>query len=315
MPPCPLVYTYSLPPPLQDLSAASLSLDAAFGPPIAQQFGVGVAPANLRETEQYALAAILLHRLTASRCRTANAAEADVFFVPLLAKAKTGKEWDRSCAAVNESLLLAHLPHLNEETACRHFFVVSKGHYNARRCDWWRQPGSLLARATRFSYTFALDEAKLGSSVFRAEPPEYLSPAFLRRERGEYSNLQSVPYPSNLHWSGGTDPMAHFMRNKTFYVPAEPAALEAAFSAAMARRSPISLFGGLDTWKAQHCAGWSKTREVAPPRCESGARRRAEPHGKSEPGRGRARGRRGVGPVECFLSFVWVVVRMYSVST
>ena len=33
---------------------------------------------------------------------------------------------------------------------------VSKGHYNAEACDWWRRPTGLLARVVRLSYSYSI---------------------------------------------------------------------------------------------------------------------------------------------------------------
>ena len=191
------------------------TVDAVFGPPLdARGLRIGDNASSsmpvVRDTNQYALAQILLYRLSgraaSQRCTTTNASEADLFFVPVLARPKAfTQEFARACAAVNASVLVAHLPHLNSRTACRHFFVVSKGHYNAKACDFFARPRGLLASALRVSYSYALgarEDDEFGTRL-NDENPRYLR--LLRRgSEREYPQLFSVPYPSSVHWAAAT---------------------------------------------------------------------------------------------------------------
>ena len=260
-PKCPRVFTYSLPPSLQDYDFERLmrlpletQLRRVFGPlaPLPPTILKGVLhnesqrllrDATLRSVNQYSLALILLHRLATApaACRTTNASEADVFFIPVFAKPKRLNGWASRCdQGGNSSLLLKHLPHLNEENACRHFMVVSKAHYSAHNCEWWRRPTGLLARVTRFAYSHALPEstvamhgrwrrillrpgcagaqARTRSCLERlnemcsgtqaacwAHAEDFYQIALRRRDASEYPNLHSVPYPSGMHWSDRRD--------------------------------------------------------------------------------------------------------------
>ena len=186
--PCPKVYVYDqLRPPLSDLTGAPLTLDSVFGP--AAGFD-----GQLRATNEFTLAKILLFRLLRSEaCRTTDPARADVFFAPILPEPKTHGKWVERCKRFDAHAVRAALVHLNERTACRHFFVVSKGHYVARQCHgWFADPNasSLFERTIRLAYSFPMAHAS-GSGA------EFL---------GRYPNLHSVPYPSVVHWrrpSGG----------------------------------------------------------------------------------------------------------------
>jgi hypothetical protein len=198
---CPKVYVYKLPPPLSDVPKR-ISLEAAFGE------AHTVRDAVLFATNQYSLSLILLQKLSSSmkRCRTKNASEADLFFVPVLARPKNQADWSRACASVSPDLLASHLSHLTARTACRHFLIVSKGHYNAHRCDWWSRPqGTLFEHVTRISYSFALHSEELAATELRNEPVQYAR-MLQRRESSEYPHLFSVPYPSSVHFARGILP-------------------------------------------------------------------------------------------------------------
>ena len=153
---CPRVFVYPLQYPLQDLPDISINVEGVLGAPVKGQKA-------LRQTNQYSLASLLLAKLTAatSTCRTDDAQKADIFFIPVLAAPKSKVQWEAACARVNSSLLEAQLLHLTPQTACRHFLVVSKGHYNGRACDWWRRPHGLLSHVTRLAYSHSVSEKEV----------------------------------------------------------------------------------------------------------------------------------------------------------
>ncbi|KAH8048209.1 hypothetical protein JL722_12613 [Aureococcus anophagefferens] len=112
---------------------------------------------SLYATEQWGAAEQLLYRAaTSGRCpRTLDPAEADIFLVPVLPKAKSGSGWVAACNATgaDERSLVKALPHLNERTAHRHVMVVAKGLASAKTCDWFLEPRTLLKRAVRVAYS------------------------------------------------------------------------------------------------------------------------------------------------------------------
>ena len=173
-------------------------LDAIFGRMVSGPMEFTGGPSSVRDTNQYALGQILLYRFSTSRhCVTSNPREADLFFVPVLTKPKAMGAWAAACPTFNSTMLLAHLPHLTEKTACRHVFAVGKGHNIAKACDWWRRPTGLLSHAVRLSYSYALDKgADFGSLA--DEPPKYTQ-ILQRAAPSDYPGLVSVPYPSSVH--------------------------------------------------------------------------------------------------------------------
>ena len=190
-------------------------------------------------TNQYALAQILLYRLHNSpACRTEDPAQADLFYIPVLAHPKGSSEWGNVCKAkpFEPSALSSSLPHLTARTAARHFMVVSKGHYCASRCEWWKRPTGLLASVVRLAYSHtanledtagvrAVVEWERGrkralasngtADTLPAAPMDVRMRDYIgimRRKPHEYPNLFSVPYPSSVHWTtaaaSGGDPTA-----------------------------------------------------------------------------------------------------------
>ena len=176
---CPKVFVYNLSAPLSDMEPVStLTIDSVFG----ESAGFG---GQVRYTQEFSLARILLFRLMHSRsCRTDDPQKAELFLAPILPKPKTHKKWSTACKLFGEAEVRAALPHLTSHTACRHFFVVSKGHNVAYNCLWWSQPNrsSLFSHALRVAYSFGMPER---GGTYNAT----------------YPNLFSVPYPSAVHWA------------------------------------------------------------------------------------------------------------------
>ena len=87
---------------------------------------------------------MVLWRLARSKVYlTHDPAEADVFFVPILTRPKLQPDWAVKCRALSDALargeLDGHLPHLNQDTAHRHFVIFSQDHNlaEARNCSGW----------------------------------------------------------------------------------------------------------------------------------------------------------------------------------
>mmetsp|Transcript_15181 Transcript_15181/g.33041 ORF Transcript_15181/g.33041 Transcript_15181/m.33041 type:complete len:446 (-) Transcript_15181:108-1445(-) len=158
-----------------------------------------------RHTDQFSFALILEYRLRrSSQCYTADPDEADLFYVPLHTKPKKHSEWVKTCVSSEKSnitALLERLHHLNPATACRHFFVVSKGHYVSRNCSGtWYRPVPQLRNTLRLAYShldFIRDTKDGGNTTSHLRADE--------KTRSEYPNLFSVPYPSSVHYSSKID--------------------------------------------------------------------------------------------------------------
>ena len=158
-----------------------------------------------RATEQFSFALILEYRLRhSSQCYTADPDEADLFYVPLHIKPKNSGEWGETCSSAKKNdatALLKRLHHLNPATACRHFFVVSKGHYVARNCTGtWYRPVPQLRNTLRLAYShlgFIRDKKNGGNTTSHLRADD--------KTRSEYPNLFSVPYPSSVHYSSKID--------------------------------------------------------------------------------------------------------------
>lgn len=157
-------------------------------------------------TQMFAASMILLWRILRSPLyREKDPAKADLFFVPMWPKEKDGAGWAEVCAKEGNLDVEKSLKYLDEHTAHRHFFVVSKGHTKpTHHCDaWWREPTGLLRRAMRFAYSsdFRDHEGQMSYGPVRFDDddvPNELE-ADLLDDDILYPHLVSIPYPSSLH--------------------------------------------------------------------------------------------------------------------
>eukprot|EP00873_Tetraselmis_striata_P011989 jgi/Tetstr1/432253/TSEL_002288.t1 len=229
-PRCPTVYVYDAP-ELWDFPIPFAQLHRADPAAIVgKPCGDGTF-----DTEQYAMAMLVLYRLAAStRCRvTKDPAEAELFVVPAFPAPKRGAQIGDMCE--RGEALEQHLPHLSPETAPRHLLMMSKGHSNAKHCDWWRQPRGLLTEATRVSYSVVVrGEWDDDDAAPAPGPPKHaaygpfdgpdwpLSRLTAARDYDDsslvYPHAFSVPYPSDVHWGadGGVGPWARVDRPRRF---------------------------------------------------------------------------------------------------
>jgi len=180
---CPKVYVYNLSEDFQDETEHHLaSRDRVFGPPEPTWDDGGVT--SLRQINQFHAAAILYHRLQQpDNCyRTHDPSQADLFFVPLFLRSKNVQQWSKRCQSLNVSRMITEeLTHLTSETACQHFFLLSKGTFAGKSClGWFRDPHPLLQNAMRLAYSHDPDAPQRDAHLF------------------------SVPYPSNLHYDHAT---------------------------------------------------------------------------------------------------------------
>jgi len=120
---CPRTYVYALPRTLSDWAPGDASPDD----------GVD-ANANLLE--------VLVEALQ-KRCSTKSPADAELFLIPVLPRAKHWSDWMRRCdklAKLGARDWRRALPHLNMETARRHVFVFPRVAYAPRCAGWWAAP-------------------------------------------------------------------------------------------------------------------------------------------------------------------------------
>jgi hypothetical protein len=185
---CPKVYIYNLSQALRD-SEPQPTLASAFG----KNKGMD---GHLRDTHMWGFAKILEYRLqTSSSCITENPLEADLFYVPTFTKPKGMDAWRAICKRISSRMILKELDHLTSKTACRHFFVVSKGHYAAGGCrGWFSHPVAKLKHAMRLAYSNIPKGRGTDDQAVHSRFQLYIN-------RKKYPNLFSVPYPSNLHWT------------------------------------------------------------------------------------------------------------------
>jgi hypothetical protein len=144
-----------------------------------------------------------------SECREKDPAKADLFFVPAFAKPKSFAQWNTTCSDDNkmpralEDIL--RLKYFNATTACRHFFAVSKGHYNAKCKGWFYMPVGILKDTLRLSYSYLPTRDQLSDETV------YVHDSFEDGAKA-FPNVYSVPYPSSIHWSplqNAIPPWAH----------------------------------------------------------------------------------------------------------
>lgn len=200
--PCPKVYVYDLPDSLIDHSKKQKE---GFGgkAKLKGDRDKKLYGGLLYETDQYAFPSILETRLRESNmCRTLDPNEADLFYAPVLPAPKPGKYWNATCSAISAETVKNALVHLNASNACKHFFAVGKGHYNAAQCvGWYSHPIPSLRSVQRLSYTHYIFQ------VNEHGAHEYVPNDATKKE---YPNLYSVPYPSSLHFSSSKTEMKHF---------------------------------------------------------------------------------------------------------
>jgi hypothetical protein len=186
---CPKVFVYDLPKELTDND----DVDRPFSKTVFGTQSQKCTKASMYTTKQFAFPSILEYRLRHSKCRTHDANEADLFFVPYLTAPKSHKEWEKTCQKQDSiELLLKSLTHLNDATACKHFFAMGKGHYVGETCTgWFSHPLPPLKQAIRLAYShldFKINETTGEHTA--------IDTAFTQQM---YPNLVSVPYPSSVH--------------------------------------------------------------------------------------------------------------------
>ena len=175
-----------------------------------QTFGIEEADfPGIYESNPFVLAQIMQYRvLHSGHCRwTRDPAEADLFIIPSLSSPKGAVEWISLCnkptlwgsALVKgpDGYSLSFLPHLNAETARRHLFFISKGHYVASQglvaCAWIQgiaPAAPYFADVQKFAYSHTYAGYKFGKRKWAKPGLPVLD-----------GRVVSVPYPASVHWS------------------------------------------------------------------------------------------------------------------
>ncbi|KAL1515486.1 hypothetical protein AB1Y20_002110 [Prymnesium parvum] len=206
---CPRVFVYDFRgTPLADsFKPTKAYASRAFGPPMNNMTGV-------RISSQFALAMALAHRLVRSPCYTANASQADLFFVPIKPLRKFAWQWPLTCEKMLSELsqqgktFESFLPHLNRGNAAKHFMVFSHDDVGSywKCCGWWIPPAGLLDNSVRVAYMQALsDNARShnymasNNSIYALTKKSKKAWAFFDDLR-QVPNLISVPIMSSVHW-------------------------------------------------------------------------------------------------------------------
>jgi len=192
---CPKIFIYDLPAPFQD-QPDFMNIDelATFGQHL---------QGDVYNTRQFFATKIIAWKvLNSKRCRTTDPKKADLFFIPMLAMAKTASKWARACGKVRgkQDELLKLLPHLNEATAKKHFMVLNKGFYNADTCfGIWRQPEGLFKEVARVNVEMHVDQ-NMSSKICGQHSDDINRFGNSKGQApNEYPRLYNMPYPSAYH--------------------------------------------------------------------------------------------------------------------
>mmetsp|Transcript_9938 Transcript_9938/g.15102 ORF Transcript_9938/g.15102 Transcript_9938/m.15102 type:complete len:470 (+) Transcript_9938:83-1492(+) len=201
-----------------------------------------VMPNCMRRSNQGSAARMTEYQLKHSSCRTFNAAQADLFFIPMFTAVKGNKEWRNICR-IDEQEILKNLKFLKPSTACRHFLFFAKTFRACSTGKFWYDPNDLrLWQMARLAYDMPLDlpwetDLSLKEIPFK-ENYRNAKSGLIDRGKGFYGserikirnnktiiappttsrtetymvpfpNIYSVPYPSSIHWSSSNiDPIA-----------------------------------------------------------------------------------------------------------
>jgi hypothetical protein len=206
--PCPTVYVYLDAAPGDARTVVSTNITSAMA------FGVETQHAGVYDSDPFTLAQLMLYRaLHSGHCRwTRDPATADLFIIPSLSGPKTAEEWIDLCenkrlwgaslvepaeGSGSAGYSLRFLPYLNADTARRHLFFISKGHYAASRgavaCAWIQgdpPAAPYFADVQRFAYSHTFTGYKFGKRKWER-------PGIPQTD----GRVVSVPYPASLHWS------------------------------------------------------------------------------------------------------------------
>ena len=171
-------------------------------------FGRSLQPC-VHATSALSLAHIMLYRIHHSvHCPvTKNPEEADLFIIPTLSSVRGGRdEWDPLCTEKNlwgknrvngaDGYTLKFLPHLNDQTAKKHLFFISKSHYVVAKgdsCAWIRgeyPADPVFADIQRFAFTHTYAGTQYETNNWGLPSVPVLD-----------DRVISVPFPSSVHWS------------------------------------------------------------------------------------------------------------------
>ena len=150
---CPKTFVYDMPDAVVDW-APPADPGTAVAPGVYVRRDAVAENANLLE--------VILTRLAAkgAACAARDAEDAELFLIPILPKSKHWSEWVAACDQLKRSTFSPAfwrkaLPHLDDETARRHFFVFPRVAYRAGKgCENPNFKGSYLGRFPLVSADF-----------------------------------------------------------------------------------------------------------------------------------------------------------------
>jgi hypothetical protein len=116
--------------------------------------------------------------------------------VPVLTKPKFGRAISKAFHKTNGKEVRNAMIHLNSTNACKHFFVLGKGHYNGHSgVGWYVNPIKELMNTQRLAYShFNFSKSRKGVHSYKKKDTTIKM----------YPNLWSAPYPSSIHYRAET---------------------------------------------------------------------------------------------------------------
>lgn len=201
----PKVFVYELNGPCAD-QKGELTEELAFGKAAPKSYSDEHTHGQwFRKTSEDGMGQLFHYRLLHSKCRTMNPKDADLFFVPALTAVKSQKALKMACRACKKADLTSQLQHLNEQTAKRHIFMISKEHFGGRECQgWWAHPTGLLAQSIRLAHSPILPSSPEFHDDVKYMKKQYMGKWGYDKEffdANMYPNLHSLPWPSTIHFA------------------------------------------------------------------------------------------------------------------
>lgn len=117
-------------------------------------------------------------------------------------------EWFNACTKrTNITSLVEQLHALTPKTVCKHFFVFSKGAHAGDFCNgWWKNPVPELRNAMRVAYSHFTFTKEVNRKSRKKDQVISYNCTNITKDKEQYPNLFSVPYPTSIHWGAGSTP-------------------------------------------------------------------------------------------------------------
>jgi len=174
---------------------AKLGTNAVWGGPIELSGGLEV-----HQVYQFALGSIFFVSLMGHPQRTLDPTEADLFFVPAFMDPNGLQTYDMHDNCPSAELLVAQLPHLNDDSASRHIWLAPSVGWVNETCDAFQanssstSPAALLLAKT---IKLALEDRESAPHSLAADR-ELAVDENAPMSMPWADNLHSIPYPSVL---------------------------------------------------------------------------------------------------------------------